>query len=218
MLSSLWAAIWPSTSAITAPPKVAARRAGKALAACALAISAAAWTGHSTPDLQIAPERPGGYHRTAFAHGWATVDGCSTRDRVLAAESLIRVPSCHDITGGQWTSPYDNITVTDPHRLDIDHLVPLQEAWRSGASAWTADQRHRYYNDLDHPTLIAVTATSNRSKGSKDPAHWWPPDRSYRCEYAHHWIDVKQAWHLTADPDEMAALRAVLRTCPDPPA
>lgn len=42
-----------------------------------------------------------------------------------------------------WYSPYDDRTVTDPSRADVDH-VPLAEAWRSGASEWSLEQREAF--------------------------------------------------------------------------
>jgi hypothetical protein len=66
----------------------------------------------------------------------------------------------------------------------IDHVVPLAEAWRSGAAAWNADQRERFANDLVDPQLIAVSASSNRSKGDQDPAEWKPPRRVTWCLYS----------------------------------
>ena len=98
--------------------------------------------------------------------------------------------------------------------LDVDHLVPLAEAWRSGAHAWDDARRRAFANDLDEPdALVAVTATSNRQKGDKDPAGWLPPRREQWCWYASAWIRVKAKWDLTADPDEAAALRQVLASC-----
>ena len=76
---------------------------------------------------------------------------------------------------GTWKSPYDGETWTKPSDVDIDHIVPLAEAWRSGASDWTQDERQELANDLSIAQLIAVTDNVNQSKGDKDPAKWMPP-------------------------------------------
>ena len=44
---------------------------------------------------------------------------------------------------------------------------------------------------LPDTTLIAVSATSNRSKGDQDPVSWQPPAAGYRCTYATDWIALK---------------------------
>jgi hypothetical protein len=76
-------------------------------------------------------------------------------------------------------------TVTSASGLDIDHMVPLAEAWDSGASAWTAQRREAYANDQgQEASLVAVTARSNRSKADQDPAHWMPPADDVHCRYA----------------------------------
>jgi hypothetical protein len=166
--------------------------------------------------LQIEPDHLGGYSRTLFKL-WIDADhnGCNTRQEVLIAESLTPAtigPSC--AVTGSWRSPYDGFTTTDPSKLDIDHMVPLAEAWASGAWAWTPAERTAYANDLDQPFfLIAVSASSNRSKGDRDPAEWLPPDNSYDCTYVHDWIAVKQAWHLSADQAEAAALSSIAASC-----
>lgn len=169
-------------------------------------------------QLAIAPEGPrAGYSRDHFAH-WidADGDGCDTRREVLIEEALDLVtvgPGC-SLTGGRWHSPYDGVTATDPSSLDIDHLVPLAEAWESGASSWPAEQRRDFANDLEFEgSLIAVTASSNRSKSDKDPAAWKPTASGYWCEYATTWVSVKSRWELSADEAEASALAAMLATC-----
>ncbi|MCA1847037.1 MAG: lamin tail domain-containing protein, partial [Actinobacteria bacterium] len=118
------------------------------------------------------------------------------------------------VVAGDWYSLYDGLTFTDPAELDIDHMVPLAEAWDSGAASWDADRRQAYANDLDHPqALRAVSASSNRSKGDLDPAQWKPTRDASWCEYANDWVTVKKAWDLTADQDEVDDLRVMLRTC-----
>ncbi|WP_432278394.1 HNH endonuclease family protein [Nocardia carnea] len=71
------------------------------------------------------------------------------------------------------------------------HVVALAEAWRSGASEWSAERREEFANDLTNPQLIAVTASSNRSKGDQDPADWMPPNPAAHCTYAQIWVGVK---------------------------
>jgi hypothetical protein len=85
--------------------------------------------------------------------------------------------------------------------FDIDHLSPLAEAWDSGAWAWDADTRMRYADDLDDPrSLIAVSASANRSKGDQDPAEWMPPAASYACTYITDWVAVKTRWGTERRP------------------
>jgi hypothetical protein len=106
------------------------------------------------------------------------------------------------------------VTTTDASSFDIDHFVPLKEAWDSGAHAWDSGTRQRFANDLDYAgSLIAVSASSNRSKGASDPAEWLPPNRSYRCVYLVTWVEVKLRWNLSADPGEIAAIRSAGSGC-----
>ena len=107
------------------------------------------------------------------------------------------------VVSGRWHDPYTGRVFTDPRRLDIDHFIPLAEVHRSGGHAWTPAQRRQYANDLSHPdTLIAVSASANRSKGDRDPVHWLPPNRAYCCGYLKAWVDLKRHWGLAADPVE----------------
>jgi hypothetical protein len=167
--------------------------------------------------LRIEPEFVGGYDRDLFAD-WYDADrnGCNTRKEVLIAESLEPVqigPGC-TITGGRWFSIYDNVETTDSSKFDIDHMVPLSEAWDSGAWNWNADQRKHFANDLDQPFfLIAVTASSNRSKSDRDPAEWMPPNANYHCEYVRIWIEIKRAWDLSVDQAEHNYLAQKLASC-----
>ena len=162
--------------------------------------------------LPVAAERNDGYSRAAFRH-WIAVPGrgCDVRDRVLYRQDRSRPRSCGSARGS-WVSPYDNRRFSLSSKLDVDHTVPLAEAWGSGARAWSAAQRRRYANDLHRFTLIAVSASSNRSKADRDPAEWLPPRRSYACRYLAHWVAVKHRWRLAVDPDEREAIgRRVLR-------
>jgi hypothetical protein len=165
-------------------------------------------------ELAVAPEvHHDTYDRAAFGSGWASVDGCSVRSRVLIEESLTE-PKVADgcaVVAGEWYSWYDGQVVTDPTDLDVDHLVPLAEAWASGAWAWTAEERVAFANDLDRPeALVAVTASVNREKGDLDPNHWRPHHPDTHCRYVAAWVIQKHAWGLTVDADEQRVLVDIL--------
>jgi hypothetical protein len=165
--------------------------------------------------LTVAAEgSAGGYAREKFPH-WHTVSGeCTTREVVLQrdGDGVVVDGKCK-ATAGSWRSPYDGQTVTAASDIDIDHVVALAEAWRSGASGWSTEQRERFANDLDNPQLIAVTASVNRAKGDQDPANWLPPNPAYQCTYAQMWVAVKSTWQLTVQQEEKGALAQTLHAC-----
>lgn len=165
-------------------------------------------------SLPVLAERPAGYDRDLFRH-WVDADqDCrDTRDEVLASESRVPVSGC-DVTAGEWFSPYDHATWTASSDVDIDHLVPLKEAWDSGAWGWSATARERYANDLgDRRTLVAVTDNVNQSKGDRDVAEWLP--EFGRCSYVRQWTAVKLRWRLSVDAAEKDALAGLAAGCPN---
>jgi hypothetical protein len=169
----------------------------------------------STLQLVIAEDKNSGYKRSAFKH-WIDADrnGCNTRAEVLIAEAIVKPkigPKCK-LTGGKWISAYDGKTITNASKLDVDHLVPLAEAWRSGAWNWSAKKRQDFANDLvESRSLIAVTLSTNRSKGDKDPALWMPSQT--QCSYVSSWIAVKWRFDLTVDRAEASTLKTLITDC-----
>jgi hypothetical protein len=169
----------------------------------------------STLQLVVAEDRATGYQRSAFKH-WIDADknGCNTRAEVLIEEAVVKPkigPRCK-LTGGKWVSAYDGKTITNASQLDVDHLVPLAEAWRSGAWKWSDAQRQAYANDLDNSeALIAVTLSTNRSKGDKDPSSWMPKET--QCNYVESWISIKSKYVLSVDEKEKIALTQLIRDC-----
>jgi len=167
--------------------------------------------------IRIVPEYTVGYDRDLFPH-WKDLDGdgCDTRREVLIRDSQTKVvvgSSC-TVSSGTWYSPYDGVTWTNPSDVDIDHVVALNEAWQSGAYAWSPAQRTNYANDLtDDRTLLAVTDSVNQSKSDKDPTEWLPPLASYRCTYLANWVSVKARWSLSMDEGEHAAVKSALAGC-----
>jgi hypothetical protein len=154
------------------------------------------------------------YNRDLFPH-WITISGsCNTREQVLKRDgSNVAVDGSCAPTRGSWYSPYDGATWTNPADVDIDHMVPLAEAWASGAWAWTTARRQTYANDLGGPELWAVTDNVNQSKGDQDPATWQPSRSAFRCTYARAWIQVKWYYSLSVDSAEKSALNGMLGTC-----
>lgn len=163
--------------------------------------------------LTVAPESAVAYSRSDFKH-WIDQQGCDTRQDVLIRDRQQGVPRACSVIGGKWYSPYDGVTTTDGGTFDIDHMVPLAEAARSGAYNWSADQRMLYANDLGYQgSLKAVSASSNRSKGDKGPQSWMPPNKGYWCTYLKDWVGVKYRWGLSVDPAEKAAIQKNLKGC-----
>jgi hypothetical protein len=154
-----------------------------------------------------------GYSRKHFPHWRSAGQNCDVRDTVLERDGTDIERSGCNVVSGRWSSVYDDRTFTDPSDVDIDHMVPLANAWRSGADEWSDNKRGDFANDLDRPQLLAVSASSNRAKGDQDPFQWKPPNRDYWCRYAENWITVKHHWELTVTSDEKAALGNMLGTC-----
>ncbi|WP_199044232.1 HNH endonuclease family protein [Glycomyces salinus] len=168
--------------------------------------------------LTVAEEAGDGYDRDLFPH-WRDADGngCDARDDVLVFEERTGELSADDCDGamsGQWVSMFDGETVTESSDLDVDHLVPLKEAWVSGARDWPTAEREAFANSLDRPWhLLAVTASTNRSKSDQDPAEWMPPLEEVWCEYVWAWVQVKTEWDLTVDQAEADALSEYAAAC-----
>jgi hypothetical protein len=166
------------------------------------ALTVAAWTNTTTYDRDLFPT-------------WDTISGtCNTRETVLKRDGTnVVVNSSCAATSGSWYSPYDGATWTAASDLDIDHVVPLKNAWISGAWAWTTSKRESFANDLTDPQLIAVTDNVNQSKSDQSPDSWKPPLSSYYCTYARMWVRVKYVWSLTVTSAEKSALTSMLGTC-----
>jgi hypothetical protein len=171
--------------------------------------------GQQLDGLTVAPQLSmAGYSRDRFPHWIDQPGGCDTREMVLKRDGTgVQTTQTCRVTGGQWTSPYDGKSLTNPTAMDIDHVVPLADAWRSGAKNWTDEKRKQFANDLTDPQLVAVSASANRAKGDQDPSQWKPANRGYWCTYAENWIVVKRQWQLTVTGAEKTALKEMLGTC-----
>lgn len=193
-----------------------------------LALALTLWSCASSDQLEPATaevgagrrETTGGQYNRKDWHHWVDADNdCQdTREEVLIAESEIPLEfkdrnHCH-VARGRWTCPYTGETVTDPALPDIDHLVPLENANRSGGWRWSAGKKEAYANDLDEPEhLVAVLASANRSKGSKGPEAWQPKNGDFRCDYVSQWRAIKRRWRLRMNSEERRTVEQVLLEC-----
>lgn len=176
------------------------------------------------PDLETAKQQLGeltiqpdgsqdGYDRDKFPH-WNDVNGeCNVREEILKRDGEnVQVGSDCRPTSGTWNSVFDGVQESDPEKVNVDHMIPLAEAWRAGAREWTQEQRGAFANDQEAPQLIAVTSASNSEKSDKGPEEWKPVE-GYWCDYAKSWITVKHKYKLTIEDAEKAALEEMLGRC-----
>lgn len=201
----------------TAPSRAGPSRAPGAPAAPSASAARAMLRG-----LEVAPVGSmTGYSREEFPHwaadgtefGWDEPDGsCDVRDDALIRDGRgVEVDEECSFTSGAWLDPYTGTTLTDSGDVDIDHVVPLANAWRSGAASWDEEQKEAYANDPG--VLLSVDDAANQTKGDKGPEAWHPPNADYHCEYAGRWISIKHKWKLTINTQEKATLQDMLQGC-----
>ncbi|SEQ30949.1 Protein of unknown function [Lentzea xinjiangensis] len=150
-----------------------------------------------------------------FGQPWFDTDGdgCDQRSQVLARDltAVERKPGRCGVQSGTLDDPYTGSQISGVSKIQIDHVVPLAEMWRSGAAAWAPEQRVAAANDLRN--LVAVSGKVNQSKGDKTPDEWMPPNAAYTCSYGRIYVTVKAAYRLTVAPAERTALEQALAAC-----
>ncbi|RZS90073.1 uncharacterized protein DUF1524 [Motilibacter rhizosphaerae] len=171
--------------------------------------------------LPVASRVATGYRRAAFGDGWLDLDGdgCSTRQEVLRRDLTgVRLSGLCTVDSGRLADPYTGRVVVfqrGPRTsadVQVDHVVALADAWRTGAAGWSAARRERFANDPLE--LLAVDGEVNQDKGDGDAAQWLPPLPSARCAYVARQVAVKTAYGLAVRPSERSAMLRVLGTCP----
>jgi len=155
------------------------------------------------------------YDRADYLSRWPDADGdCQNlRAELLIARSQepVRFASARAcrVVGGVWRDSLTGSILRDAGALDVDHVVALSEAHRSGAATWHATTRQAFA--VDTRNLVLTAASVNRSKGDRDPATWWPTVDG--CAYGARWLEVKARYRLTFDAAEVRALIDQLRDC-----
>lgn len=162
-----------------------------------------------------------GYDREErFGTAWLDVDhnGCDTRNDVLARDltDLERQGPCK-VLRGTLVSPYtgERVDFVRGNRtstlVQIDHVVALENAWRTGAQQLSQAEREALANDPAN--LFAVDGHSNAQKRSGDAATWLPAATAFRCTYVEHQVAVKTTYRLWVAPAERDAMERVLARC-----
>lgn len=166
-----------------------------------------------------------GYSRDQFGRAWTDDNDdelghnhCDTRDDILARDltDVVRQGSCV-VMWGVLDDPYTGRVIVFHHgpktsaQIQIDHVVPLADAWRTGAQQLTPEIRTNLANDPRN--LLAVEGRANTVKSDQDASQWLPPNSAFHCTYVDKQISIKAAYHLWVTPEEKDAMRKVLSSC-----
>lgn len=169
---------------------------------------------HKTKTSSLAPQVRTAYNRKDWPH-WIDADNdCqNTRAEILIRDNTgtikyKRNKPCN-VSWGKWVCPYTGKEFTKASDMDIDHIVPLSDAHRTGGAGWSRKKKREFANDPLN--LIAVDDDINKEKSDQGPDEWRPPLKSYWPEYARKWRAVKQKYNLFISPSEEAALQEMER-------
>ena len=142
------------------------------------------------------------YNRKNWKH-WSDFDkdGLNTRKEILLRD--------FDKQNNYWTTPYLNKKITNASEIDIDHIVPLYEAYLSGGKNWSKRKKEKFANDEDNLTVSYFR--ENRSKGSRDIAEWLPTYN--KCWYIEKFTQIKRKYKLAFDRKEKQVIKKYKKIC-----
>lgn len=170
---------------------------------------------HENPEVTVEA-----YERVHHFGGWVknkkSGDCFNTRNKVLVRENVgtivLKEENKCSVAKGEWVDVYSGRTMTDAQaEIQIDHMVPLREAYDSGAYKWTFKERCLYGNYLGYRNhLVAASGEENNEKSAKTPEDYMPSNPSYQCEYLKDWLKIKSYWGLSLAPEEMKAIRKLV--------
>lgn len=140
----------------------------------------------------------------------------NTRAKVLMRDSKTQVIFNEKnrclVASGTWNEPYTGQVHTLASEIQIDHLVPLKNAYTTGASRWDWLHRCLYANYIGNPFhLVSADGSQNMRKGDRTPADWMPPNKQISCAYLSNWLQVKLIWGLVIAPREASAIQNLAR-------
>ena len=182
------------------------------------------------PDIKYNREDYKHWSKVSTEFNWpadkaAKYKNCTTRNAVLIDQgknvSMTDPSKCKFTVsnGGGWDDIYgtaENGKVTFEDRIvksrsvDIDHIVPLKEIWRSGGWKLSEKVREQIANDYDN--LVPTSAKTNRSKSDQSAQTYLPPS-DYRCEYVRRYVDIKDRYDLTVTMKEKNRLHSTAQEC-----
>lgn len=171
-------------------------------------------------SLTIAEPQFHKYNRDEWLpSGWADPDNdCwDTRAEVLMQEStappLINTKTCR-VVKGSWADEFSGFSATEAKDVQIDHLVALGDANRSGGWAWSQDKKIDFANDVSDPDhLNAMQGAENQRKSDKGPDGWTPPNLASKCRYVKAYARIKTRWELTVTQSQWNAINEGLKVC-----
>jgi lysophospholipase L1-like esterase len=202
LTAALAAAVGAPSAAIAVAPTA------KAHAAATRTVSAK----HLLAALPVRAESHSASYRTSKFPLWidANRDGENTRTEVLKATSRKQVAENKNgsVKTGSWVSAYDGKVYTSASKLGIAHIVPLEEAWTSGAYKWSTEKRTAFANDIGYrASLIIVAKHVSRPKTHRETPATLPRKTTGRCAYVRNYIAVKSRWGLSANATEKTMLK-----------
>jgi len=191
------------------------------------AVQAVAPSAKALSVLAKIPTKPwashSGYSRSQFGEGWGNIGNCDTRNYILVRDlksvTYRTSPAC-TVATGVLHDPYTGSTINFVRgvgtslAVQIDHVVPLSNAWSTGAQALSYSTRVALANDPLE--LLAVDGPTNEAKSDSDAANWLPPRTAYWCPYVARQVAVKAKYHLWMTAAEKSAISSILHTkCPN---
>lgn len=169
-----------------------------------------------------APDSGEEYDRGEFLSTWGKWQtGCNVRQKILNRDvkNIRHASNGCTVTGGTLNDPYSGEEIelrnksAVTHKVQIDHVVALSDAWRTGAQQLSEDERNQLAND--DLELLAVSSQANQDKSDGDASEWLPENTAFHCEYIARQIAVKVKYHLWVTASEKNAMVGVLKTCPE---
>ena len=141
----------------------------------------------------------------------------TTRGLVLVRDSKVPVRTKVDkpcrVISGEWFDPYTDQVYVKAWHVEVDHVVPLKNAYISGADKWSWKRRCAYFNYMGNKFhLMPIETVTNREKSDRSVEEWTPPNKKYQCQYVANWLKIKAIWSLRMSENEVNGINNVIKT------